>query len=82
MLAEPGDQVGIDAQRNLLFDRPVEQADFRSAPIEPFGDQVGPDLVVGDGGKGGEFRLLFGCLWLMCCLLHCVVFREGWLCGR
>jgi hypothetical protein len=36
VILEPGDDVGIEAKRELLFDGPIKEAAFRAGPIEEF----------------------------------------------
>jgi len=45
---EPGDHVGVEAQRQLPLQRPVEEAALRPGPVADLGDVGRIDAVVGE----------------------------------
>ena len=48
---EPGDDIRVQAQGDLLLHRPVEHTSFGVRPVEDFGDIVSVDFVLGLVGQ-------------------------------
>jgi len=59
---QPGDHIGVEAHRDSLLQGTIKPAADCVFPCmgREFWDIGGVDLVVGDGGEGGEFSFLAG----------------------
>jgi hypothetical protein len=55
---KPVNQIGIEAQSQLLFDRAEEKAASRAAPITLFWHLARVDLIVGHRGQSLKLRFL------------------------
>ena len=82
VFAEPVDHVRVKAQRQLLFDWPVEQAALRAGSVQDFRDVACVDVLFGYGGEGRKLpaRLLRQVSGNS--LLHSLSFQSSWLSAR
>jgi hypothetical protein len=48
---EPGDHIGVQAERQLLLDGPIEQATLGAGPVEKFRRVRRVDSAIGQGRK-------------------------------
>lgn len=79
---EPVEDIGIEAEGDLLFDRAVEFAACGAGPIEFLRDVGEVDAVVGQGGEARGFGQQFGGEFRGMELVHNASFRRLWRGGR
>ena len=55
---EPGNYIGVDTERQLLLDRPIEKTPFRTGPVEKLGRVRGIDSMVREGSESFQLGQL------------------------
>src|SRR5262245_51311973 len=79
---EPGNDVGVDSERELLLHWPEEQAALRPGPIDDLGDIARIDLSIRQRRKRRKLGVILSAQRLRTALLHTLSFRAAWPCGR
>src|SRR6266536_3574201 len=77
--SEPLDHIGIDPQRDLPLDRPVQYAAARSRPVEHLRHVAGIDLLLGQCRQFVQLSLLSRSQRFRTSLLHRPSARVSWL---